>query len=436
MRSGRVRQALLDGFVRESTLPCVGEEKLPTNSTANRHQIHRWFNFVAGFSPEFVVKHSPDRNGSLVLDPFVGCGTTLVVAQRLGHRSIGFEPHPFFARIASAKIDSSVTLGRLDCIEAVLLAGLRNPLEIGTLAPAAEEYLLKLFKRETLEQLLGARQALVSNGLEDDDTAFLFLSRVVDMCCGSKVDGIYRAPTSRKTATVPSVAIPHVAEEIRVDLEYQSLLGRRPKALLYRSSSECMRAVKSRSVDAVITSPPYLNNFDFAEMTRMQLYFWGICGSWREISERVRSKLIVNTTTALAGHRDRQEEYRFEIVSSVRTDLDCIVTRLDAQRKVRRGRKEYHFMVYPYFAQMQRILRECFRCMGSGSRIDIVIGDAALYGIHVSTPQLLGAIMAEVGFRHIALDKLRSRGTRWKLSKRDGSPVGLGEYNLSAIRDI
>jgi len=35
-----------------------------------------------------------------------------------------------------------------------------------------------------------------------------------------------------------------------------------------------MQAVAADSGSLIVTSPPYLNNFDFAEMARMYLYFW------------------------------------------------------------------------------------------------------------------------------------------------------------------
>src|SRR5216683_6503835 len=72
----------------------VAKERLPTNTTTRQHPIHRWFNFIAGFSPEFVhdcfdtVESSGD---ACFLDPFAGCATSLVVARQRGMQSIGFE---------------------------------------------------------------------------------------------------------------------------------------------------------------------------------------------------------------------------------------------------------------------------------------------------------------------------------------------------------
>lgn len=412
----------------------VSRERLPTNTTANRHAVHRWFNFIAGFAPEFVAQHCPQNAGGVLLDPFAGCGTSLVVAQAHGHRAVGFEPHPFFFRIARAKTAAPPTKARLSAIEEVLLEGISTPEPISSLKGPAEAFLRKLFEEPTLMQLLGARAALETAGMSADDLAFLLLSRIVDMCSKSQTDGIYKAPASRKTAAAPIDAIRSVIKEVRCDAELVDQAAVLPSTVLHPGSSEDMGLVDTGSVDVAVTSPPYLNNFDFAEMTRMQLYFWGICGSWREITEAVRSKLIVNTTTALTGHRDIQSRYRAEIPKSLLPDLDSIVKALARERRIRAGKKEYDLLVYPYFAQMTRVLVETLRCLCAGGTAHVVVADAAFYGIHVSTPQFLAAAMSERGYHTVKCTKLRDRGHRWILDKRDGSPTGLGEYHISAKR--
>jgi len=276
--------------------------------------------------------------------------------------------------------------------------------------------------------------ALEKSGLAKDDLAFLLLSRVVEMCSKSQTDGIYKAPTSRKKAAAPIEAIRHVIDEIRSDTELLDNGDSLPEVFVHQRSSEDMTVVETGSVDVVVTSPPYLNNFDFAEMTRMQLYFWGLCASWREITQKVRAQLIVNTTTALTGHRDIQSRYRDEIPVPVLSDLDRVVKALARERRRRPGKKEYDLLVYPYFAQMTRVLREALRCLKIGGRAHVVVADAAFYGIHVSTPQYLASIMTALGYDSVNCKKLRDRGHRWILEKRDGSPSGLGEYHISATR--
>ncbi len=412
----------------------VSRARLPTNTTANRHAIHRWFNFIAGFAPEFVAHHCPENPGGLLLDPFAGCGTSLVVAQFYGHKAVGFEPHPFFLRIARAKTAAPPTEHRLRKLEAALLNGLYSPQPIDSLSDAAAAFLRKLFETQTLTQLLGSRASLHDAGLDNDDLAFLLLSRVVEMCSRSQTDGIYKAPSSRKKAATPIEAIRNVIDEVRSDTAQASSSNGAPRAVVHSDSALDMSSVKSGSVDVAITSPPYLNNFDFAEMTRMELYFWGICDSWRDITATVRSKLVVNTTTALMGHRDSQAQHRAAVPTALLNRLDSIVRALAKERRVRAGKKEYDLLVYPYFSQMTQVLRETLRCLRTDAELHVVVADAAFYGIHVATPQLLADAMSEVGFRAVVCKKLRDRGHRWILDKRDGSPIGLGEYHISAKR--
>jgi hypothetical protein len=145
-------------------------------------------------------------------------------------------------------------------------------------------------------------------------------------------------------------------------------------------------------------------------------------------TDRVRSRLIVNTTTALKGHKDRQEAYRDTLPKEVRLAADAAVKILSHRRKEKAGKKEYDLLVYPYLSQMQQVLRETKRVMKPGAPFHMMVSDAALYGVHLSAPQWLAHIMSECGFRDVQCEMLRPRGHRWILEKREGAAQGLGEY--------
>jgi hypothetical protein len=166
----------------------------------------------------------------------------------------------------------------------------------------------------------------------------------------------------------------------------------------------------------------------------MYLYFWSIANSWSEITSVVRNKLIVNTTTALKGHKENQEEYRSRIPATLLPEIDPLVEKLAQLRKQKAGKKEYDYLVYPYLAQVTKVLAECYRSMRPGAPIEITVADAALYGVHISTPQFLRTILDNLGFRRTSCSLLRSRGHRWVLTKREGSKVGLGEYHVHGIK--
>ena len=366
-------------------------------------------------------------NKMWLLDPFSGCGTAPLAARLLGVSAVAYEPHPFFATISEAKANSPSYWNDLSRIRTALEQGLCQKTAHGlTVSASSSAFLGKMFREDDLLALYSARRELIDSDFGAHPLAILLLSRILDYCCFSATDGIYKAPTSRKHALTPQEALDKVFT-IVIDDAHEAQLYR-GLVRIYEKSSESMDELNDNSIDVAVTSPPYLNNFDFAEMTRMYLYFWGLASSWDEITTRVRSRLIVNTTTALRGHKEQQQVYRSTLPDKVRHAADIAVRALSTRRKEKSGKKDYHFLVYPYLSQMQRVLRETYRVLKPGASFHMMISDAALYGVHIPTPQWLAQIMTESGFVGVRCGKLRTRGHRWILAKREGSAQGLGEY--------
>src|SRR3989344_5636622 len=74
-----------------------------SQTTAFTHDYHR---YPAKFIPQIVRKLIKDYAPSgtqVVCDPFGGCGTTLVEAKLLGHKSIGFDINPVAKLITQTK---------------------------------------------------------------------------------------------------------------------------------------------------------------------------------------------------------------------------------------------------------------------------------------------------------------------------------------------
>lgn len=348
--------------------------------------------------------------------------------------SVSFDPHPIFARIAKAKLDMAST-GVVGEIEKIIVSGLEDSRSTRNfLSDEAEQFLSKLFAPDVLKSLLSARAAVLSSKFRESDLAFLMLSKIVEMSTHSQTDGIYKAPTSKRRAASPLFSCSAVAHIIRQDLLMFGGPSRPPRHTVIEQSSTDMSVVPSDSIDIVVTSPPYLNNFDYAEMTRMLLYFWGVADSWGDITSKVRSRLIVNTTTALKGHKDKQSLYLSRIFPALQRRLVPLVEQLALLRTQKAGKKEYDLLVYPYFAQMTDVLKECHRCLKQDAPIHIMVADAALYGVHISTPQFLAEILENIGFRSVHCEFVRRRGHRWILAKREGSEKGLGEYHISGTK--
>jgi hypothetical protein len=181
-----------------------------------------------------------------------------------------------------------------------------------------------------------------------------------------------------------------------------------------RRSASWDSALTGRCADAVITSPPYLNNFDYADATRLELYFWGMARSWKEMTTGVRDGMIIATT----------QQSRVCLAERAMTKLDTetprnaliirhLIERLRKERLERRRGKEYDRVLPSYFADLIAILTNIRYYSRPSAPILFVLGDSAPYGIHIDTPRLLALIAEELGFVFETMAPIRQRGLRW-----------------------
>jgi len=67
--------------------------------------VHFFHHYTAKFIPQipekFIRKYS--KGGDIIVDPFMGCGTTLVVSKLLGNHSYGVDTNPLAIKITKAK---------------------------------------------------------------------------------------------------------------------------------------------------------------------------------------------------------------------------------------------------------------------------------------------------------------------------------------------
>ncbi|GCL39909.1 hypothetical protein SR1949_50400 [Sphaerospermopsis reniformis] len=414
-------------------------KNLCTNLFTNQYSIHRWYNFIAGFSPEFVkfcIKAAHINSEDVVIDPFSGLGTTLVEANLQNVSSIGFEAHPFFYDISQAKIFPILDTENIKYLENLLLSikpYTGNFQEIWT--EDALKFLTKLIAEDNLTLLASCLE--IENQLDQENKSLfrLIVSKVLEQTSLAQTDGIYKAPTTLKKSISFDDSVSRICKQIYEDVEYlQAQNTFSSQAKLNFCSSENMQSVENESCSLCITSPPYLNNFDFAEMTRMELYFWRYAGSWREITEKVRRRLIVNTTTAPTDLKRNQDFFSSTLSTRFKLKyLDSIIAELFNERKIRPGKKDYYLLIYPYFAQMQNVIRELQRILRSSSNLHLIVSDAALYGVYIPTHEILSQLMIDNGFQIINVENMRKRGERWLLKKRTGANK-LGEYHIHAKR--
>jgi hypothetical protein len=174
------------------------------------------------------------------------------------------------------------------------------------------------------------------------------------------------------------------------------------------------RALEGELATASVSSPPYLNNFDYADATRLEVYFLGEAASWRELCERFRQKMLVATTQQTSVRQRREDLEAIRAWGHGGDQIAEIVARLGEERSRRPRGKEYDAAVAGYFIGITKVLENLRDALKRRARVAWVIGDSAPYGLYIDTPALIGTLAEHIGFSTLEDRRLRDRGRRWR----------------------
>ena len=391
-----------------------------------RAPIHRWFTYPAGYSYKFVEAKLDEHGltkGATVGDPFLGTGTTSVTAKTLGVNSVGLEAHSFVHWVATTKIFFDHDLIKLSTAIAETVErakALAQRVEWSDIWPPL---VYKCFTDENLKALAALRQTIMELNTEANTRDFLklALTATLRIVTTAGAGWPYIAPGKYHARKVTRDALAEFEAKCDAMIgDLQQLRRANIPASQHRvilgDAREFDSYVDEESLDLIVTSPPYLNNYDYADRTRLETYFWGIYDSWAQISQEVRERLVMAATTqvkiaSMNGTRTcpgiRQADKR------IHEELSKIIHELARMRSIKPGKKTYDYVVAGYFEDMLKVLTSARNTLKPGAKFVLVLGDSAPYGIHVPTEKLVGKLAIAVGFSGYQVEKLRTRGRKW-----------------------
>lgn len=392
-----------------------------------RAPIHRWFTYPAGYSHRLVeAKISQYRldGRHWIADPFVGTGTTSVAAKTAGVNSLGVEAHPFVHWVAQAKLhfehDVEALVSDAESVRdnaRVIHAG---GVQCDGVWP---ELVYKCFDAENLRRLYALRTAILQHDTEPERRDFfkVALTATLRDVTSAGAGWPYIAPSKFAERTVQRDAF--VEFEKRCALMINDVVATRmwdvsntEHQLVNGDARRLDEYTDDDSIDLILTSPPYLNNYDYADRTRLETYFWGMYDSWGEITREVRDHLITAATTQI--RRNAMDKVRWcpgigEACPPMHAELMDIVQRLSELRLVKGGKKAYDLMVAGYFEDMLRVIQAAYAVLKSGCPFILVLGDSAPYGVHVRTDEIIGELATAAGFSGYEVEVIRTRGDKW-----------------------
>ncbi len=103
--------------------------------------------------------------------------------------------------------------------------------------------------------------------------------------------------------------------------------------------------------------------------------------------------------------------------STIAEELIATSQKIKSVAKERSGKKSFDILTLLYFQDMFEVLKEIRRVVRKRNNSYLILGDSAPYGVLVSTTEILGRISQNIGFNSFNIQKIRTRGTKWKSLK-------------------
>ena len=250
------------------------------------HSIHRYSSkFIPQIGRQAIQLLT--QPGDLVLDPYCGSGTVLLECSLSQRRSIGIDLNPVAVLISKVKT-TPVGRGRLqdfvERMEARLIPGtgcgrsIEEMMGMASRDPrCSDPWYRKWFRDDVLRELVAIDRAIAAErDTECRDIARVAFSDTLRKCSNAH-QGYPNVmlDKNRGMAPLPTPEFTRRLGEISRSVgELDSALAEAPISNVIWGRAESI-ALEERSVDAVITHPPYIGSVPYAEYGLLSLVWLG-----------------------------------------------------------------------------------------------------------------------------------------------------------------
>ena len=387
----------------------------PNFSSNKTLPIHRWVPWIAGFSRDFVKSALDgylEKKGT-VLDTFCGVGTTLVEAVLRGHNAIGFEinPYAFLASRAKAnayRIDIDEFTSKIDDFRRFFKEKISSNYKPHSTQPKGFKTRASFYHPHVLHKVLIVQDFVLS--IEDENIRDLFrlafASTMVSYSNYSYEPSLGRRVSAGReeihdfpVAKAITDKLTDMAEDIAW-MQEQMERNNFEVQIINDSFFHCQKHLLPETVDLVITSPPYLNNYHYNRNTRPQLYWLGYAQSPDDLKtledlnfgkfwQTVRDLERLDLTFSLP-HADIEE--RLQMLRKLN------------QEKGHYGGNGWANYAAAYFNDCHRFAEGIRYVLKRGGTALVVIGNSILQGVMIPTDEYFGTIAESTGLELVKID--------------------------------
>lgn len=380
--------------------------------------FQRWYRYKEGFSIELVknlINEYNKNNKGIILDPFMGSGSTLLAASQLGLKGIGFEVNPFSFFLSRMKLfnyTNDIISEFKISYENILSEAMEtnNEYDLPKLSTSKKVFnediriyymtIKKLFMTKEINSkvrdllLLGWLSCLESisnyrkagNGLKIKKYAkprILTKQDVYNQLL-NQYENMYNDINNRQESlnSIKNNESNNAYKEVSIEI-----INDRENIRIYNKSCLNMKEeIECGSVSGIIFSPPYANCFDYTEIYKLELWFGEFVNEYSDLKE-LRNKSLhshLNGNMTLEG---------IELKSN--NVLDELFIELKNKEL---WDKRIPNMLKLYFNDMFNLIDECYDVLEQDGFCNIIVGNSAYGGIVIPTDLLLADYAQQKGF--------------------------------------
>lgn len=329
-------------------------------------------------APEIALDSMKELSkGSIVLDPMTGSGTVLRQAVAGGHKAIGYDMDPLavmMSKVGTTPVDFKKleelfqwVIDKADSYDKVSLPWIDND-------PETKKFIRYWFAAKQIKVLrklayvLYRSKKLQANSSERDVLKLAFSRLIITKKVGASLAWDVSHSRPHKVSTTNDFDVRKGFErsynQLKNILSEQKMTAR---SAIHRGDARNMTLVKKGSVDAVITSPPYLNAIDYLRGHKLALVWLGY-----QISE-IRS--IRGESIGV----ERQNKN-----SSLNAQIETIIEKLNISKLPARQIK----MVERYTYDACLLMKEVARVLKPSGKAVFVVGDSCLKDVFIENSKI------------------------------------------------
>jgi DNA modification methylase len=396
--------------------------------------FYRWFRYQEGFSAQLVdrlIGASGIETGTL-LDPFAGIATSLFSARERGLSAIGFELLPIGAFVAKARLAAEqLQPARFDDAAREIKA-----LDFAT-APTGSDtafkhvHISEMAFPPGIERKVNAFRHHVDTRIEDKglrDVLHLACLSILERIsytekCGQFLRWDSQSGKARVVYAKTRILPFEVALAAQLDVLSEDIHGVQARPATNRRGSvdvrqgttfELFEAIPDGSVDLVISSPPYLNRYDYTRVYPLELAYLGVDDAGlKQLRQSLLSCTVENREKVayLEGLYARQGRAAFYSRVKATHDGNEIIAAIHAhfeKLKATNGLNNPNVfrLITNYFFEHAFVIFEMARVLKAGGKVYYINDNVRFAGIVIPVDIILSDIAREAGLVTKAISTL------------------------------